>query len=343
MKAFRIATALVLANLWLPVLAEAQSCYGHSNLSGECAKVIGVAAYGDADRRRTEEEFAREVGESVKVIHGRFAATGTLSCRGVGPCAQDPSKTCTGMVEGSAQVTANSGVITTAAHVLNVPENCKKVTAASNCTFSIEGDSNNQNIKVVSLLDQGFHCPTLPNDFDDWAVMKLSRPVKGVVPYRVDPARSLHVGDRVMSVCRSADFLRVGSGGVNYNPKHIANCTIKNVYPEYTEVNVPPRSDCAIAEMCSGGSVLSGNQDNPALLAIHVIQTESHDEQQSAVKNKTTNIRPYNESAWSTEEVPVSGKFLDAILKAAGLPPVPKALSIWDTAPNKSETGTSQK
>jgi hypothetical protein len=89
--------------------------------------------------------------------------------------------------------------------------------------------------------------------------------------------------------------------------------------------------------------VLSGNQDNPALLAIHVIQTESSDDEKIAVKNKTINIRSYDESAWSTQEVPVSGKFLDAILKAAGLPPVPKLPSIWDTAPNNFETGTPRK
>jgi hypothetical protein len=202
------------------------------------------------------------------------------------------------------------------------------------------GDSNNQNIKVASLADQGFRCPVLPHDYDDWAVMKLSRPVKGVVPYRVDPARSLRVGDRVMSVCRSADFLRAGPGGVNFSPKHFSNCTIKAVYPEYPD---PPRSDCDVADMCSGGGVLSGNQNNPALLAIHTVQPETHDELKSAVKSKTVNIRPYDETAWSTEEVPVSGKFLDAILKAAGLPPVPKPPSIWDTPSNKSETGAPQK
>jgi hypothetical protein len=152
-KYLLLATALLLTN-WLSTFeVNAQSCYGGSASSGECAKIIDVAAYGDADRRLTEEDFAREVGESVKVIHDRFAATGTLRCRGVMPCREDASKTCTGTIEGSAQVTGSTGVITTAAHALINPDNCKKMASASNCTFSVEGDSNNQDIKVAQCCN----------------------------------------------------------------------------------------------------------------------------------------------------------------------------------------------
>jgi hypothetical protein len=63
MKSLLLIAALVFANQFAMVDGNAQSCYGHSTSSGECANIIDVAVCGDVDRRRTEEEFARDVGQ----------------------------------------------------------------------------------------------------------------------------------------------------------------------------------------------------------------------------------------------------------------------------------------
>jgi hypothetical protein len=149
MKPLSLTTALLLINCFSFFEVNAQSCYGHSTSSGECAKIIDVAVYGDVDRRRTEEEFAKEVGESFATIQKRFAATGTLTCKGSIPCPSDPKKTCIATMDGSAQLTLGTDVITTASHLLDDPKTCQIYAKADGCTFTIAGNGAPQVIKVA--------------------------------------------------------------------------------------------------------------------------------------------------------------------------------------------------
>jgi hypothetical protein len=123
-------------------------------MSGECDKIIDVAVYGDEDRRRTEEEFAKDVAESLATIHNRFAAAGTLSCTGSRPCDGHPEKRCPITIDGSAQLTVGADVITTANHTLIEMESCDIIAKAEDCTFTITAQRKTQAIRVQSLINQ---------------------------------------------------------------------------------------------------------------------------------------------------------------------------------------------
>jgi hypothetical protein len=317
MKSLLLLAALVFANCWWPTQANAQSCYGQSGASGECAKIIDVAVYGDTDRRRTEEEFAKDVGESLSTIHNRFAATGTLSCLGSIPCDGHPEKRCPVTVDGAAQLTVGTDVITTAGHSLIEPDSCLVMAKAENCTFTIVGNGRPQVIKVNNLVGQGFKCPAIPTPDLDWAVMKLSQKVKGVVPYHIDPnlVMGVKAGDQVLNVCRSMDFVRTNSKGVASNPKHINSCSVKRVYHGYGNP-IYFSTDCDSAILCSGGSLLNGNQDDPALLGMNIRGDETKAVAEQAVKSHTVDKRPYDEQNWGSRYVPFAGDFLEAIKRA---------------------------
>jgi hypothetical protein len=312
--------ALLFANQVSMAEANAQSCYGHSASSGECAKITNIAVYGDVDRRRTEEEFARDVGESVVTVHKRFAATGTLSCLGSMPCDGHPEKRCPITSDLSAQLTVGRDVITTANHALIQSNSCLVLAKADDCTFKLAGDGKSQAIRVASLVGQGFKCPAIPTPDLDWAVMKLSQKVKGVVPYRIDSNLVTEVkpGSQVLNVCRSLDFVRPNSKGLPSNPKHINSCSVKGVYNGHGNP-IYFSTDCDSAVLCSGGSLLNGNQDDPALLAINIKGDETKTVAEQAVKSHTVDKRPYDEQNWGSRYVPFAGEFMEAIKRANAL------------------------
>ena len=71
----------------------------------------------------------------------------------------------------------------------------------------------------------------------------------------------IRVGDTVLSVCHSYDFKpEMGS------PKHAGFCKVRMVY--YSPLAIYLGTDCDAGSACSGGSLLSGNEEDPALLAI---------------------------------------------------------------------------
>jgi hypothetical protein len=147
--------------------------------------------------------------------------------------------------------------------------------------------------------------------------MKLKQPIQGVQPYRVSPKEvgRMKDGDEVITVCHSADFMpKLGS------PKHVGFCHLGKVYwpgnPTYTT------SDCDAGGFCSGGSMLSGNEDDPALLAITQGVNETPEEEDESIRHNRVNKKPYDEANWSSGFVTVKGDFLEAIKSACSQNPI---------------------
>jgi hypothetical protein len=308
---------------------------------------FSFSAFGAAyvhDRRQTVEELAHSTGESEHVLKNRFAATGVLLCTG-GKLLCGDGKTICNTSEGTAEIAIGSQTIVTAAHIMEDPDTCLVEEQASHCTFTIETPTGTQSIKVDHLIEKGLDCPRSSGARNDWAVLKLSRPVTGVKPYRVDDTRThtLRQGASVFLVCHSIDFIRKDARGKDYNPKHLASCAIKHPYPSWGRTTLAS-TDCDLDHACSGGSVLSGNEEDPALIGIPTQFDEPWDETKKAVEEHKVDTKEYYEAMtlstrpnWASYITPVNGKFLNAIRKANGLPPFPLEDDTWGattTAPS---------
>jgi hypothetical protein len=266
--------------------------------------VSPVAIYGDVDRRMTETEFAQATQQPF--IRQLYAPTGTLVCR-----------TATAEYEGSAQVTVANDVITTSAHILaDNRMTCEKALDATACVFVVDVAGRTEQIAVERLVGKGFKCPAPPKEYQDWAVMKLRRPVIGITPYQVDAARidRLKAGDKVVNVCHSSDFQRKDARGETMFPKHVAGCEIKRIYGRFGVAS----SDCDIGGACSGGSLLSLDDADPALLGIVQGSFETVEQTQRSSATGIPNKGKYAENVWATHHVLVTGEFLATVRKAAG-------------------------
>jgi hypothetical protein len=78
------------------------------------------------------------------------------------------------------------------------------------------------------VVGQGFKCSTIPRESDDWAVLKLERPVTGVKPYRLPaPNERLEKEDRIVSVNAYNEDVHTTDKGARrkWFPKTIEDCT----------------------------------------------------------------------------------------------------------------------
>jgi hypothetical protein len=270
-----------------------------------------VAVHGDEDRRKTVEEFAAQVGENVTLIKNRYAPTGTLVCGGAR--------------EGSAQLTCDTDEITTAAHLFADKKTGKGIVDVAQCFFTIRTDAQTKTVQVDHLVDTGFNYQV--NDNSDWAVMKLKGHItlKGVKPYRTDPnaLNVLKVGDQVLNVGHSQDFIRYDRRGRPFSPeKHIGFCTILQVTTVgFDQIRID--ADCDTGHRNSGGSLLNNNVNDPALLGVAVTNGETEEMLLKALREGTgPNTRPAEIGVWESRYVPIAGDFLAAIKKECKNDPV---------------------
>jgi TonB family protein len=263
-----------------------------------------VAVYGDKDHRRTEPEWAKQTGQSLETVRDRYAATGKLICGGR---------------RATAQLTISNDIITTAAHVVRLKDGCATIDPRS-CSFEVTTPNGLREYRVGQLVARGAcaaNASRLATMVNDWAVLKLERPVDGVAPYRVDANKTLGLwqGDRVVNVAHSVDFTR-RTGPVEH-PKHIAECTIHNLAP-----SAPPRviaTDCDAAQGASGGSLLSdpGGEAEPILIGVLSGTHETPRAAAEAGRRGRPTAKPFDLMTWSTVHVALSHEFLDAVLRAA--------------------------
>jgi hypothetical protein len=301
------ATAAICPSLWAVC-----SCYSNDLTRDFRDLVVKVAEFSDSTtHRQTVFDYAALHGLPARFVNAATAATGKLDCNG-------------SVV--SANLTGRADVIATVGHALNDPDTCEKVASASDCKF-IASDGATP-VPVARLVDSGFKCPQIPGFGDDWAVMKLRSPVKGVVPYALpkeNPTR-LRDGGKVIAVgAYSVDFpLRDPATkkivvdartGKPVFPKHIQDCSIDHVYAKFSPHYMSERCDGSYGK--SGGALLDTDLSRPTLLAISNGHSASQAELDHERATATPIRKPFDRQSWSDGSTAVDGKFLDALKKAA--------------------------
>lgn len=143
-----------------------------------------TVALADAERRMTEETYAKANGLSQGEVGKRFAASGVLRCPGGAS---------------SAQVTGARDVITTVAHAFR--DACRPHTAPDTCTFEYYLGAEKRTIPLSATLWMGTCVDAAPRQGSvDWAVAKLEFPAD-VTPYEIyEQPETLVELERVLAV-----------------------------------------------------------------------------------------------------------------------------------------------
>lgn len=258
----------------------------------------------DEEGRYTEEEYATKRGLSVADVQNRFAATGVITC---------------GRYTGSAQLTVTNETITTSAHIFGGCDPDPSRVPPKACTFTTKKGNDIQTRKISEVVENGFKCPSKPRKGEDWAVLKLQRPIERVKPYLLPSVSDFYIkpGDRVISVAAtSADFeRRAPKTGNKSLPKSIEDCQIGTDYYWNGTLNLFD-STCDISFGASGGSILRASERGDVLLGIHVGMNNKDKDSKNARNNDLVRGENYSAGTFYSFHVPVDGEFLKAIERA---------------------------
>lgn len=232
-----------------------------------------------SDERQTFDQYALNKGVSPSTVEKTFAATGVLAC---------------GDAQVTAQLTESSSVITTSGHFFKVPtEGCREMPTlkSKKCSFYTHDGSgwNVEHPVDVSSLQLG---TCVPGQHDgDWAVLKLSKPAKGVKPYTIPgESEALSEPQKVINPVAFSDNFKVGG---TY-PRSLTECSIKNAGSLLL-------TDCDSGQGASGSANLKQERGSLKLIAI-------------------TSYSEYGSEGWSNYSVPLTGDFYRAVREAAGKP-----------------------
>jgi hypothetical protein len=263
--------------------------------------------------RREPPDFRKamdfyETGRRIRVYtlpieeQRRYAATGTLWCHG-----RD---------WGSAQVTRQQDVLTSAGHNFIDPKICMKRADASDCSFIVEaaGEAASYQLQEVEvgLTD---NCPSSDRG-DDWAVIKLGNKVQGVNPYAVseDTIRGLRFAGKLTFVAHSNDFFDLDPTGEKIigHPKFQIDCAFLSIYPDGLI-----GTSCGSGSGASGGSCLDGTNQT-SLVGVIVASTQSYADEAKVIQSLSApDINHYDPTKWATQCKPILGNFLKALNKIA--------------------------
>lgn len=257
-----------------------------------------------------------ETGRRIRVYtlpieeQRRYAATGTLWCYG-----RD---------WGSAQVTRQQDVLTSAGHNFIDPKTCMKRADASDCSFIVEAAGEAASYQLQTVED-GLTDNCLSSDRgDDWAVIKLRNKVQGVTPYLVseDRVRGLRFAGKLTFVAHSNDFFDLDASGekIIRHPKFQIDCAFLSIYPDGLI-----GTSCGSGSGASGGSCLDGT-DQTSLVGVIVASTQSYVDEAKAIQSLSApDINHYDPMKWATQCKPILGNFLKTLNKIApgGTDPVP--------------------
>lgn len=208
------------------------------------ARLHKVVVFG-RNSRRTVEEFASDQKLDASNLRRKFAASGLIQC---------------GAAHGAGQLTLTDDLVTTAAHVFFNEDGALR---AKTCTFvnEVEGRQVRTQIDSSSIV-AGNKNPYAAAAVHDWAVARLTRPVKGATPYGLAGAESPnapvefvargHIDwgkgrDLSMEKCALHDQLSVGEEGTR----------------EFS-------FDCETGDGASGGALIVGEKGDPLVGAILV-------------------------------------------------------------------------
>ena len=249
------------------VVALSPNCYlplGVGRNVGELHRVVIIGK----DGRKTLAEYEKSKNIPLSQVKQRFSPTGLFSCAGT-------------RVTG--QLTGSNDVVTTASHVF-VNDRCKMYTPLSPCFFKPINSNRHYSVNLSSLV---FGCNPGNRD-EDWAVVKLNRPIDGASFYDI-PSDEIRIRqDKIVTqvTYENNNFKRKG----NY-PSTVQDCI---VYKMYESVYF---HDCDTGGGASGSAQLIDN----TIVGINIGET--------TFKGSDGSDRNWNVG------VPIRGEFLNSIKK----------------------------
>jgi hypothetical protein len=263
----------------------------------------------DEDSRQTEAEFAKKTGQPLSAVQRRFAATGQFRCRGA---------------VFSGQVTGKHDVVTTAAHGFYDLKSCKPKVDRKSCTFAVTIGAKRIQRRVKSVEGTVFQkCVNAADPGDDWAVVRLDRPIAEATPYDVNPYGLLMLkNEKILSVSAGAfDFFRPGvPAAVSTNMKTIDECQIMGVDRSWGGLPHIVETDCDTGKGNSGGSVLRHRDGRDVLLGIHSGNDEIEGLAQRVGQTGVPNKGNYRPNEWASYFVNANGVFFEALQRALEKP-----------------------
>jgi hypothetical protein len=241
------------------------------------------------ENRLTVGEYAKLKGVSAKEISKKFGASGVAAC-GVGGA--------------SAQIVGANDVLVLSGHVFHrTNEGCQLYVdlAEANCRFTPSYGPDAGVAIPMDLSTMVSRCH--PTDLHhDWAVVKLVRPVRGVLPYKIAKVAQVpEAGTPILVVASSqTNFERNGK-----KPMSIEECLVRDTY---LDRNIPIQTDCDTGNGSSGAANLVDSTDGVTMIAIHTAGTRGEEPG-----------HPYEKSRVFNYSTPVIGEFHSTIARMAGL------------------------
>lgn len=208
------------------------------------SSVDRVVLFG-AHPRLTEEQFASENRLDPEDVKRRHAASGVIHC---------------GDARGAGQLTLGDDVITTAAHVF-FDESGRLRGDSAHCLFTATVADQEITAAIdVSSIVSGNSDPYAEPAVHDWAVARLTRPIRGATPYSLGaPAQA---AQPIQFVARGhSDW---GAG----RDMSMQACRLHNLLNKGAEGTREFSFDCDAAVGASGGALLNAN--GRGLLAVFV-------------------------------------------------------------------------
>jgi hypothetical protein len=262
---------------------SATPIFQHKPMGGEPqfsgAEVTPVVVFGKKSRRGVEE-FAAENKLDARALQRKFTASGLIEC---------------GAAHGAGQLTLTDDLVTTAAHVFFDEKGAPR---AKTCVFVIE--SNGAQIRTpidLNSIVAGSTDPYAIEAVHDWAVARLTRPVRGVTPYGLADAARPNT---------PAEF--VARGHIDWGDGRrlsMEKCMLHDQLAAGEEGTREFSFDCETGDGASGGAVLAG-ADDPVIEAVLV----------GWRSNKPFRSAPFSRSHYNFA-VTVEGDFKKAVVEAS--------------------------
>lgn len=275
-KQFLGAAGLIVAAIYSSDLLAFTSVSAPANPTIQATPVVAFGTNG----RKTEDVFAAEHGQDTKTVKREHAASGLITC---------------GDAHGAGQLTEASDVVTTAAHVLFDEDGNPR---APVCQFSIVNDGKLVKVPLnLATIVAGSRKPYSVQAVNDWAVVRLQRPVDGVTPYQL--ADSVGVNKEVLFAAR---------GHFDWGGGRMMSMELCHLQAQTAKGAAGTREfafDCETGDGASGGAVLTG--DDKLRIGAILVGWRS---------NAPTKLVPFSPTHYNFV-VSIEGEFRDAVNNAA--------------------------
>jgi hypothetical protein len=302
MKHLLFLAALVFAHCWSPVQANAQSCYGQANVSGECAKVADAdSKFRQTDPNHSLNDFVEKVNLVIQqgqttYVDPRGPITTMGPTIGMSPTEILQARTTTGYVvcpgtvnnnpaTGSAVLTGQGGQLITNVHAFIDEKTGLRREPLNQCFF--QNQAKPSDIVFLDFTEKSYKFFTespLKEFYKDVAVVRLTKKVPGAHPFASDfIGAPVAQGQELIVISSDQDSMtrppktatqNVMIAGTSYSNTYnvepiVQRCTAIKVRSADQQYSTSIYSDCSGTEGASGSAVLARVDGQLVLKGLH--------------------------------------------------------------------------